>query len=152
MCSLRHSAGVRISNEAAIEKWVEYSMDGVVEQTVTYRCLVNVARFWISNIEGVIAAVYVILLFKFRVKKRDIVGESVLKYLYVMLISFSPQKLSPRQKPVVGIPVLVVPIEVEVPLRAVPVEVRHVPVVTDVRGGTLYEMPSVPPPLEYSPG
>ncbi len=45
------------------------------------------------------------------------------------------------QETVVAIPVVVVPIEVEVALGVVPVEARHVAVAVDLRDGTLCETP-----------
>jgi hypothetical protein len=57
-------------------------------------------------------------------------------------------KVANRQEAVVGVPVVVEPIEVEVTLRTIPVEVRHVAVAIDLANGALYKKPSVPPPLE----
>ena len=44
---------------------------------------------------------------------------------------------------IVRIPVVVPPIEVEVPLGVVLVEVRHVPVAVNLSNGALYEKPSM---------
>ena len=49
-----------------------------------------------------------------------------------------------RQEAVVGIPVVVEPIEVEVALRTILVEIRHVAVVIDLANGALCEKPSKP--------
>ena len=51
-----------------------------------------------------------------------------------------------RKEAVVGIPVIVPPIEVEVTLRIVPVEVRNVTVTIDLANGALCEKPSIPLP------
>ncbi len=54
------------------------------------------------------------------------------------------------EETVVAIPVVVPPVEVEVALRTVPAEVRHVAVAVDLRDGALCEMPSMAPSIEYS--
>lgn len=50
-----------------------------------------------------------------------------------------------REKAVVSIPVVVPPIEVEVALRTVLVQTRHVAVTIDLANGALHEKPSVTP-------
>lgn len=52
-------------------------------------------------------------------------------------------KVANGQEAVVGIPVIVEPIEVEVALGTVLVEIRHVAVAIDLRDGALCEKPSV---------
>ena len=56
------------------------------------------------------------------------------------------------EEPIVSIPVIVEPIEVEAALRGILVEIRHVAVTIDLTDGTLCENPSIPPPPEYSKG
>lgn len=46
------------------------------------------------------------------------------------------KKVAYGKEPVVGIPVVIPPVKVEVPLRIVPVEVRHVAMETDPRHRT----------------
>jgi hypothetical protein len=58
-------------------------------------------------------------------------------------------KVANGQETVVVIPVIVPPIEVEVALGTVLVEVRHVAVTIDLANGALYEKRSMPPPTEY---
>ena len=52
------------------------------------------------------------------------------------------------EEPVVGIPVIVPPIEVEVALGIVPVEVRNVAVAIDLANGALCEKPPMPLPTD----
>jgi len=47
------------------------------------------------------------------------------------------------EETIVGVPVIVPPIEVEVALRSVPVEIRDVAVAIDLANGALYEKPSI---------
>ena len=51
-----------------------------------------------------------------------------------------------REEAVVGVPVVVPPVEVEVTLRTVPVEIRHVAVAIDLANGALCEKPPMPLP------
>ena len=52
-------------------------------------------------------------------------------------------KVADNKEPIVGIPVIVEPIEVELALRAILVEIRHIAVAVDLGDGALYEKPSV---------
>ena len=52
------------------------------------------------------------------------------------------------EEAVVGIPVIVPPIEVQVALGIVPVEVRNVAVAIDLANGALCEKPSMPLPAD----
>lgn len=54
------------------------------------------------------------------------------------------------QKPIVVVPVIIPPIQIEVTLRTVTPEVRNVTVAVNLTGRTLCEIPSMPLPLEYS--
>ena len=56
------------------------------------------------------------------------------------------------EETIVGIPVVVEPIEVEVALRTVLVEIRHMAVAINLSNGTLCKRPSVPPPTDFSKG
>jgi len=55
-----------------------------------------------------------------------------------------------REEPVVAIPVIVKPIEVELALRVILVEVEDVAITVDLRDGALYKIPSKPLPVENS--
>lgn len=52
------------------------------------------------------------------------------------------------EETVVGIPVIIPPIEVQVALGIVPVEVRNVAVAIDLANGALCEKPSMPLPAD----
>ena len=54
------------------------------------------------------------------------------------------------EEAIVRIPVVVSPIEVEVPLGIVPVEIRHVAFVIDLSNGALCEKPSIALSLDIS--
>jgi hypothetical protein len=59
------------------------------------------------------------------------------------------KRVANEGEPVVVVPPIVKPVEVEVALRAVPVEVRHVAVAVNLADG-MWRVSSMPPPLEYS--
>lgn len=64
-------------------------------------------------------------------------------------------KLADGKKAKVVVPVVVKPIEVEVTIRTVPVEVRHVAITVRVNPGRavkMYKILSSAPPFEYSRG
>ncbi len=61
--------------------------------------------------------------------------------------------LANGQEPAVLVPVVVIPVEVELAVGTVPVEVGRVAVAVDPGGAVkIYKMSSMPPPIEYSPG
>ena len=59
------------------------------------------------------------------------------------------ERVANGEEAVVAIPVIVPPIEVELPLGVVPIEVRHVAMTPDLGDGTLYKLPSISPPLVH---
>ncbi|MEK7390519.1 MAG: hypothetical protein AAB635_00050 [Patescibacteria group bacterium] len=59
-------------------------------------------------------------------------------------------KVANSEEAIDRIPVVVPPIEVEVPLGIVPVEIRHVAVAIDLSNGALCEKPSMAPSLDIS--
>jgi hypothetical protein len=61
-------------------------------------------------------------------------------------------KVANRKEAVVGVPVIVEPVEVQVPLRVVLVKVRNVAVIIDLTNGALYEKPSTTPSPENIQG
>ncbi|MBU4314956.1 hypothetical protein KJ673_00960 [Patescibacteria group bacterium] len=64
-------------------------------------------------------------------------------------------KLADGQEPIVLVPVVVIPVEVELAVGTVPVEVGRVAVAVAVDPGgavKIYKMSSMPPPIKYSPG
>ena len=58
------------------------------------------------------------------------------------------KRVSDSEEPIVVVPPVLEPVEVQVALRTVPVEVRDVPVVEMLPD--LYRIPSMPLSLEYS--
>jgi len=64
-------------------------------------------------------------------------------------------KLADSQEAIVVIPVIVKPVEVEVTLGVVPVEVRHIAITIAIdprRAAKMYKISSTAPPFEYSRG
>lgn len=59
---------------------------------------------------------------------------------------------SEGEEAIVGIPIIVEPIEIEIALRIVLVEVSHVAVAIDLRNRPLCEILPMPQPSEYSRG
>ncbi len=52
------------------------------------------------------------------------------------------------EEPATLIPLVVVPVQIELALRIVHVEIRNVAIVVQLRDGALYDKPSIPPPIE----
>ena len=51
------AAGKRIRDEEPVEEGIELPVNGVMEEAVTDRGLMDIARFGVGNVEGFIAAV-----------------------------------------------------------------------------------------------
>lgn len=64
------------------------------------------------------------------------------------IISGESEVVANAEEAVVGIPVIVPPIEVKITLGIVPVEVRNVAVAIDLANGALSEKPSMPLPAD----
>ena len=60
------------------------------------------------------------------------------------------KRISGTSQAIIGIEVVLEPVEVEIPALAVPVEVRDVQVAIMVPPDRMYKISSVPLPLEYS--
>ena len=54
--TLVHAARIRINNELSVEKRIQYAIQGMMHESIAYRCLVNVAPLRIGNNEMMIAA------------------------------------------------------------------------------------------------
>ena len=61
------------------------------------------------------------------------------------------KRVSDSGETVVLVPPVLEPVEVQVPLGAVPVEVRDVAVAIRIPPDRLYKIPSIPLLIEYSP-
>lgn len=57
-----------------------------------------------------------------------------------------------RKEAVVGVPIIVEPIQIEVALGVILVEVKHVAIAIDLGNGTLYEKLSKPLPPDFFTG
>lgn len=61
------------------------------------------------------------------------------------------KRVSDSGEAVVLVPPVLEPVEVQVPLGAIPVEVRDIRVAIQMPPDRLYKIPSMPPLIEYSP-
>jgi hypothetical protein len=59
VCTLPLAARVGVMDELGIEVDVENAIDGMVQEPVADRSLVDIARLWIGNVEGMVTTVTV---------------------------------------------------------------------------------------------
>lgn len=59
MRPLSYATRIRIRDKGTVKKWIEYAVDGVMEEPVTHGCLVNVAWFWIGDTKRMISSMTV---------------------------------------------------------------------------------------------
>jgi len=59
VCSSVFTAGIRVGDKGLIEERVKDAIEGVVNQSIPHRGLVNLAGLGVANLELVIAAVAV---------------------------------------------------------------------------------------------
>lgn len=72
----------------------------MVEKPIPYASFVNIARFWVVYLEGVVRPMAVCSPRKFPMKRKDIIHKMQRKCRNVLALSFAPQKFPPRQKQV----------------------------------------------------
>lgn len=96
MRSLSFATRIRVSDERAVEERVEFSVERVVQQTITHACFVNAPWLRVGNVECVVRAVRVRTRGKITVQCKHVVHQLVLKLLHILFLSLSPHKFLPR--------------------------------------------------------
>ena len=66
-----------------------------MKQTIVYGGFVDVAELWIADLEGVVAAVLVCTSHKIVMEGKDVVHQSILKFLHVFLLALAAQEFFP---------------------------------------------------------
>ncbi len=66
-----------------------------MEEPVAYNGLVYVARLRVGDVEGVIGTVYVRLRGKVTMKRKNIVHQSILKLLHILLLALAAHEFLP---------------------------------------------------------
>lgn len=89
------AAGKRIRNESSVKERIQYSVNGVMKQSVSDRCFVDVPWFGVVDSECLIATMLVGVIFKVLMKTDNIIHQSQLKLLDVSFLSFPSQKFFP---------------------------------------------------------
>lgn len=59
MGAFAEAAGIGIGDEGLIKKWIKDSVDSVVKEPIANAGFVNVPRFGVANVEGLITAVFI---------------------------------------------------------------------------------------------
>ena len=67
------SARVRVGDKCSVEEWIELPVDRVMDETVTYRRLVDVTRLGIGDLEVMVGAVLVRSVLQFTVQLENVV-------------------------------------------------------------------------------
>ena len=67
----------------------------MVEKSISYRSFVDISRFWVRDIEGMVAAMRIGLLLKIAVEGEDVVHKMKLEFLDILLLPLTLQKLLP---------------------------------------------------------
>ena len=63
MCAFSFTAGIRVENKLAVEEWIQDSINSMMHEAISNRCLVNISRLRIIDLEGVISTVFIGLLY-----------------------------------------------------------------------------------------
>ncbi len=63
------SAGERVENKFAVEIWIQNPINGVMQKPVADAGLVNIARLWVVDFEGVIRPVPIDFISKFLMER-----------------------------------------------------------------------------------
>ncbi len=71
-------------------------MKCVMQQAITYRCLMNTPRLWIVDWEMLIRTVSIPSIRQIVMQINNLIREIQRKYLYIFLVSLPVDKLRPR--------------------------------------------------------
>ena len=75
MCSFPNSAGKRIGNKCLIEKGIKHAIDRVMQKPVANTCFVDVSWFRIGDIECAVSAVFIGMIQKFGIKRKNVIHQ-----------------------------------------------------------------------------
>ncbi len=86
---------IRISDERAVEKWIELAVYRMMEQAIAHESFVYVTRFWVVNFEMLIRAVLIRTTRQLVVERSDVFNKVILKLLHIFFVSLTATKLLP---------------------------------------------------------
>lgn len=92
------SAGIRIKNKLAVEKWIQDPVDRMMQEAISNRGFMNVSWLRVVNLKSVISAVPISLVGKAMVQCDKIIHEMSREQGDIIALSFARQKLLPRGK------------------------------------------------------
>ncbi len=90
-----YAAGIGIGDESLVKKWIEYPIDGVMEESVADARFVDVSWLRIANIKSLITAVDIGFVFEFGVEQEDVIHEVKGKFLDILFVSLSSHEFFP---------------------------------------------------------
>ena len=96
--SLSEATRERVRDKCPVEKWIEHSVDSMVEQSIAHVCLMYIPRLRVRYVKGFISRVSVSFGCKVFVKGNDILHEAKLELLHILSMPLTPQKLLPCGK------------------------------------------------------
>ncbi len=88
-------AGIRIKDEFRVEKRVEDAINGVMYESVTYACLMDVPRLRIGNLECLILTMLIGFFDEVAMKGENIVCQLDRKESYILAMRFVPDEFLP---------------------------------------------------------
>ena len=98
MSTFKCSARIRIIYKLTIKVGIQYPMNCMMNQSVSYWRLMDMPRFWIADFERLIRSMLIDSLCKFFVKTEDIIHKPYWKSSNIVAFLFSYQKFLPWNK------------------------------------------------------
>ena len=96
--SFTNTAGKGICDKGFIEKRVKFAVNSVMDQPVPYACFVDIPRFGVGDVKGLIATVFIGMMNQVLMQRYYIIHQVKGKFLNVFFLPFPFQKLLPSLK------------------------------------------------------
>lgn len=90
--------GIRIGDEQSIEERVQDTIHGLVDHPVTNARLVDMSRFRVGDMKGLVAGVVIYSRFQISMQDCYIIREPILEYLHVFSVPLATKKFPPCHK------------------------------------------------------
>ena len=90
-------AGKRVGNKYSIEEWIQDAVDGVMQQPIAHARFVDVAQFWIGDVETLIGAVAISAIDQRFMKRDNVIHQVSTEFAHVAFLFLADDELLPSQ-------------------------------------------------------
>ncbi len=92
------AAGIRVSNKQSVKERVEDAVDGSMNYSVSYPCLMDIPWLWVGDIESLIVRMTIGFESKFSMDRKNVICEMQFKLFHIFTLALPSDKLCPGLK------------------------------------------------------